>query len=310
MIKWRCFPELVQVYGFRSVEVLLDTPPGSPKNCPEARGDQFSPLQSCRQLGFGQVLSDQPAASRLEHCRSPGCDVDTTGPMPYRLDYEYWDNCVECVLCRQQVRNPPMLGMFWGGLVFPRPRTQRVQGNPLFAGSGRLRRTGSCPMAEYYTTVKHRAFDLTIVTGSSRGIGRAIAINLAELGARVVVNYTTKSSDAELVPAEINGLPAITGNGPRAIVVQANVSEPSQVNRFSTRRRRPSSRRFIFWLTRLEYSIPSTLRSQTHQSKILIVLLVSIQKGRFFAAKKLPNRIKQGGGGRIILLTSSMTREV
>ena len=21
--------------------------------------------------------------------RSPGCDVDTTGPMPYRLDYEY-----------------------------------------------------------------------------------------------------------------------------------------------------------------------------------------------------------------------------
>ena len=22
--------------------------------------------------------------------RSPGFDVDTTGPMPYRLDYEYW----------------------------------------------------------------------------------------------------------------------------------------------------------------------------------------------------------------------------
>ncbi|KAL0838373.1 hypothetical protein Bca101_090263 [Brassica carinata] len=70
---------------------------------------------------------------------------------------------------------------------------------------------------------------VAIVTGSSRGIGRAIAIHLAELGARVVVNYTTKSSDAELVAAEINGLPAVTGNGPRAIVVQANVSEPSQV---------------------------------------------------------------------------------
>ena len=70
---------------------------------------------------------------------------------------------------------------------------------------------------------------VAIVTGSSRGIGRAIAIHLAELGARVVVNFTTKSADAELVAAEINGLPAITGNGPRAIVVQANVSEPSQV---------------------------------------------------------------------------------
>ncbi|KAF2603580.1 hypothetical protein F2Q70_00025132 [Brassica cretica] len=89
-VKWRYSPELVQFHGLRSVEVLLDTLPGSPKNCPEARGDQSSPLQSCRQLGFGQVLSDQPAASRLEHCRSPGCDVDTTGPMPYRLDYEYW----------------------------------------------------------------------------------------------------------------------------------------------------------------------------------------------------------------------------
>ncbi|KAL0838371.1 hypothetical protein Bca101_090261 [Brassica carinata] len=70
---------------------------------------------------------------------------------------------------------------------------------------------------------------VAIVTGSSRGIGRAIAIHLAELGARLVINYTTKSSDAELVAAEINELPAITGNGPRAIVVQANVSEPSQV---------------------------------------------------------------------------------
>ncbi|XP_048602542.1 NADPH-dependent aldehyde reductase-like protein, chloroplastic isoform X1 [Brassica napus] len=67
---------------------------------------------------------------------------------------------------------------------------------------------------------------VAIVTGSSRGIGRAIAIHLAELGARVVVNYTTKSSDADLVAAEINGLPGVTGNGPRAIVVQANVSEP------------------------------------------------------------------------------------
>ncbi|KAF3527307.1 hypothetical protein DY000_02039480 [Brassica cretica] len=29
---------IVQFYGFRSVEVLLDTPPGNPKNCPKARG--------------------------------------------------------------------------------------------------------------------------------------------------------------------------------------------------------------------------------------------------------------------------------
>ncbi|WZY72170.1 hypothetical protein YC2023_004410 [Brassica napus] len=93
-IKWRCCSRLVQFHGFRSVEVLLDTPPGSPKNSPEARGgsvrvqitlsrpvnffmvkprlcprqDQSIPVQSRRPLGFGQVFSDQPAASCLEHC--------------------------------------------------------------------------------------------------------------------------------------------------------------------------------------------------------------------------------------------------
>ncbi|KAG5388035.1 hypothetical protein IGI04_029576 [Brassica rapa subsp. trilocularis] len=91
-IKWRCCPRLVLIHEFRSVEVLLDTPPGCPKNCPAAKGDsvqislsrrvsffmmkprlcpsqdQSSPVQSSRPWGFGQVLSDQPAASRLEHC--------------------------------------------------------------------------------------------------------------------------------------------------------------------------------------------------------------------------------------------------
>ncbi|WZY99630.1 hypothetical protein YC2023_071959 [Brassica napus] len=38
VIKWRCCPRLDQIHKFRSVEVLLNTPPGSPKNSPEARG--------------------------------------------------------------------------------------------------------------------------------------------------------------------------------------------------------------------------------------------------------------------------------
>ncbi|WZY88520.1 hypothetical protein YC2023_045255 [Brassica napus] len=71
-------------------EVLSKSRPVSvymikPRFCPSR--DQSSPVQSSRPWGFGHVLSDQPAASRLEHCRSPGCDVGTTGPMPYRPDY-------------------------------------------------------------------------------------------------------------------------------------------------------------------------------------------------------------------------------
>ncbi|WZZ63727.1 hypothetical protein YC2023_075097 [Brassica napus] len=59
-VKWRYSPELVQFHGLRSVEVLLDTLPGSPKNCPEARGcpslDQ--PVEACQFLhGEAEVVS-------------------------------------------------------------------------------------------------------------------------------------------------------------------------------------------------------------------------------------------------------------
>ncbi|WZZ78953.1 hypothetical protein YC2023_099525 [Brassica napus] len=56
MINLRCCPELVQFYGFRSVEVLLDTPPGSPKNCPEARGGSVRvQISLSRPVGFYMV---------------------------------------------------------------------------------------------------------------------------------------------------------------------------------------------------------------------------------------------------------------
>ena len=61
---------------------------------------------------------------------------------------------------------------------------------------------------------------LALVTGGSRGIGRAIAVELAQAGARVVVGYRTGAEEAEQVATEIGG---------RA--VQADVSEPEQAAR-------------------------------------------------------------------------------
>lgn len=62
-----------------------------------------------------------------------------------------------------------------------------------------------------------------IVTGASRGIGKAIALQLAKLGAAIVVNYNSSPAAAEEVVAEI------TGAGGKAIAVQANVSDEAQV---------------------------------------------------------------------------------
>lgn len=65
---------------------------------------------------------------------------------------------------------------------------------------------------------------VAVVTGSSRGIGRAIALTLASVGAKVVVNYANSSAAAQQVADEI------TAEGGSAIAVQADVSKAEQVD--------------------------------------------------------------------------------
>lgn len=69
---------------------------------------------------------------------------------------------------------------------------------------------------------------VAIVTGASRGIGRGIALHLATLGARLVVNYVSSLAEADQVVAEINSSSA-TGSSQQAIAWQADVSDPEQV---------------------------------------------------------------------------------
>jgi 3-oxoacyl-[acyl-carrier protein] reductase len=63
---------------------------------------------------------------------------------------------------------------------------------------------------------------VAIVTGSSRGIGRGIALRLAEEGAKVVVNYRGSQAAA----AEVVG--QIKADGGEAIAVQADVSQVAE----------------------------------------------------------------------------------
>lgn len=62
-----------------------------------------------------------------------------------------------------------------------------------------------------------------VVTGASRGIGRSIALQLAEEGANVVVNYSGSIEKAQQVAEEIQQL------GRKAIAVQANISDNDSV---------------------------------------------------------------------------------
>jgi NAD(P)-dependent dehydrogenase (short-subunit alcohol dehydrogenase family) len=70
---------------------------------------------------------------------------------------------------------------------------------------------------------------VAIVTGASRGIGRAVARHLAVLGAAVGVNYVARKDAAEALVHEI------TAAGGRAIAVQADVADEAQVSAMAAR---------------------------------------------------------------------------
>jgi 3-oxoacyl-[acyl-carrier protein] reductase len=64
---------------------------------------------------------------------------------------------------------------------------------------------------------------VALVTGASRGIGKAIALSLAGEGAKLVINYARSSEAADAVVAEIEAM------GGEAIALQGDVSQEDQV---------------------------------------------------------------------------------
>jgi 3-oxoacyl-[acyl-carrier protein] reductase len=60
---------------------------------------------------------------------------------------------------------------------------------------------------------------VALVTGASKGIGKQIAVDLALLGAKIVVNYASSSAQAEDVVAQIQA------NGGEAIAIKSDISK-------------------------------------------------------------------------------------
>ena len=70
-----------------------------------------------------------------------------------------------------------------------------------------------------------------LITGSSRGIGRGIALKLAESGVKVAIHYYTNEA------AATDTLTKVRKHGSDGFIVQADVSRPEDIRRMFGRRR-------------------------------------------------------------------------
>lgn len=176
----------------------------------------------------------------------------------------------------------------------------------------RRRRRGrgiASSMAEASLVCKHSTQDLplqdrvAIVTGASRGIGRAIAVHLASLGAKVVINYASSSSEADLVASEINSAHTAA---PRAITIKANISDPEQVKSLFDAAESTFGSPVHIMVNSAGISDPKYPTVSNTAIEDFDNIFSVNTRGAFLCCKEAANRIKRGGGGRIICLTTSL----
>lgn len=144
---------------------------------------------------------------------------------------------------------------------------------------------------------------VAIVTGGSRGIGRAIALHLRLLGAKIVINYASKSNQADQLVSELN---TASNSHPVAVAVavQANISEPDQVKLLFDRAEQEfgSDSHILVHSAGVMDSKYPTLANTTVEDWDMTFNVNA--RGAFLCCREAANRLKRGGGGRIIMIST------
>jgi 3-oxoacyl-[acyl-carrier protein] reductase len=164
-----------------------------------------------------------------------------------------------------------------------------------------------------------------LVTGGSRGIGRATALQLAQAGADVAITYLSRAAEAEAVAAEIRSL------GRRAAVFGGDLADPPTCDRMADTVRRAFGRLDVFvanagiwpaedvplaelslerWratmaadLDALFLSIRAALRVMGEGGRVVLVSSTAGQRGEAFHADYAATK------GAVIALTKSLAIE-
>ncbi len=134
---------------------------------------------------------------------------------------------------------------------------------------------------------------IALVTGASRGFGRAIAMRLASEGAYVFLNYRRSRSEAELVLQEIIEL------GGRAELLKGDIGSEEKITAMFDHIQATQARLDIL-VANASFGIPSTVLGA--KSKYWDVTLNSTSKSLLLMAQRAVPLMK--GWGRIVTVTS------
>lgn len=140
--------------------------------------------------------------------------------------------------------------------------------------------------------------NVALITGSGRGIGAAIAIQLGKLGAKVVVNYANSASSAEKIVLKIKSY------GTDAVAIKADVRQVSQTIRLFDEAVR------LFGPLDIVVSNSGIvsfghLKDVTEEEFDRVFSLNT--RGQFFVAREGYRTLREGG--RIILTSSNTSRD-
>jgi len=136
---------------------------------------------------------------------------------------------------------------------------------------------------------------ITLVTGSGRGIGRAIALHFARLGSDVVVNFFRNRAPAEQTAAEIRDL------GRRALLVKANIGEIDELERlFDQVESELGGLDFLIHNAASGFNRPALKQKPKGWDWTMNINARAL----LFAAQRAAPLMKKRGGGAIVSLTS------
>jgi len=136
---------------------------------------------------------------------------------------------------------------------------------------------------------------VALITGSSRGVGRAVALGFAKEGARVVVNYTSNEKAAKEVAEAINQI------GSQAIVVGADVAKRKEADSLVQAAINEFGRLDVL-VNNAGFTRPAMMLKMTEEQWDEVVDIHL--KGAFLCSQAAGRQMKEQNSGKIINVTS------